>query len=302
MPEAGPASRATGSCVVGSEAMAGRPGPRFEERTIDDLRVVDERSFRSVPLYADLKEILRRDKYAFRVFPRRYAARWDWALFLNLTYWGAAGGDVLEGTRVAADVVAHAAWHHLAARALPKTSKRSSARALFLGESIASAFDVYLIGRLLGCAGGSSFLETQVPAMAQSSKAAGLGGRAFERLLEQIAADPEGSFGDLRHLLYEATCALFACRGGNEALGVLARFDTHRFAPLLHHYELSNWVLYARAYAAPGLEDAHAQAVAISLQRQESPLTWLASRWIAPRLAGQRRKRLPRTIKRSPGD
>ena len=267
--------------------MTGRPGPGLEERTIDELHIFDERSFRPITIYADLKEILRRDKYVFRVLPKRHAARWDRALFLNLTYWGGAGGDVLEDNRVAADVVVHAAWHHLAALAL--ASKSRSAQGLFLGESIASAFDVYLVGRLLGRAPGSSFLETQVLAMAESAKAAGCGGRAFEAMLKGIAADPDGAFAGLRRLLYDATCALFACRDADEAVAAFARFDAHRFGPLLHHYELSNWVLYARAHAKRALKDPRARAVEIALRRETSPVSWLRSQWVTPRLSRRNR-------------
>jgi hypothetical protein len=261
--------------------MTERSSPILEERTLDDLSIVDERPFRQIAIYADLKEVLRRDKYVFRVLSKGLSPRWDRALFLNLTYWGGAGGDVLEGSRVPADVVAHAAWHHLAALAVPGKSPQ----ALFLGESIASAFDIYLVGRLLGSVGRSSFLESQVPAMAQSAHAAGLGGRAFEALLKGIAADPEGSFAELRHLLYQATSALVACGGAGKAMRVLARFDGRRFAPLLHHYELSNWVLYARAYAKGTRGAAHARAIATSLGRRASPLAWLTSQWVIPRLA-----------------
>ncbi len=260
-----------------------RPSHALAERTVDELAIIDEPSFRPIAVYADLKEILRRDNYVFRVLSDRSAARWDRALFLNLTYWDVGAGDVLDDQRVAADVVAHAAWHHLAAIALPARSQ--SVEALFLGESIASAFDIYLVGRLLGRARRSSFLETQVPAMAESAKAAGLGARAFEALLRGVAADPEGSFGQLRQLLYDATCALVACRDATEAINALARFEAHRFGPLLHHYELSNWVLYARAHARGGIKDVHARAIAGALARHPSPLTWLTSQWVAPRLA-----------------
>jgi hypothetical protein len=262
--------------------MSLRSKPVLEERTIADLSIIDERSFKPIAIYADLKEILCRDKYSFRVLSVRSTARWDRALFLNLTYWGAAGGDVLESHRIEADVVAHAAWHHLAALALP--GKSQSAQALFLGESIASAFDVYLVGRLLGHARRSSFLETQVPAMAESAKAAGLSARAFEALLGGIAADPEGAFAQLRQLLYDAAIALVACGDASEAAKVLAEFDKHRFGPLLHHYELSNWVLYARAYAKRGLEDRRARVLETTLAGQASPLAWLTSQWVRPRL------------------
>jgi len=263
--------------------MTGRPAPLLTERTIDDLSVVDERSFRAIAMYADLKEVLRRDRYVFRVVSSGSPARWDRALFLNLTYWSVAGGDVLQDSRIAADVVAHAAWHHLASLAFP--DKPQSVEALFLGESIASAFDVYLIGRLLGQARRSSFLETQVPALAESAKAAGVSARAFEAMLRGIAADPERSFAELRKLLYRATCALIACRDAREAMKALARFDRHRFGSLLHHYELSNWVLYARAYGGRVSQDVRARAVDVALGRAASPLGWLTSRWIHARLA-----------------
>jgi len=224
----------------------------FQERTVEDLSIRDERSFRNVTLYADLKEILRRDGYLFRVLPasRSGPSRWDRALLLNLTYWSGDGGDVLESDGIAADVVAHAGWHHLAASALAvKPAKALTAAALLLGESIASAFDAYIVGRQLACAPRSPFLETQVPAMAETARAAGLSARGFRTMLEGMAADPSRSFADLREMLYDAALGLVASPGAAQALAVLERASRHRFGPLLHHYELSNWVLYARAYA-----------------------------------------------------
>ena len=38
-------------------------------------------------------------------------------------------------------------------------------------------------------------------------------------------------------------------RTATAAQAALERLAGHRFAPLLHHYQLSNWILYARAYA-----------------------------------------------------
>ena len=133
------------------------PASAFSKRSVNELTIEDERSFRHVGLYADLKEVLFRAKYPFRVLPEGLAGRADRALLLNLTFWGAeAGGDVLESDTLPADVVAHAAWHHLAAKALPTIAGAApSVDALFLGEAIASAFDVYLVGRLLGHAKSS---------------------------------------------------------------------------------------------------------------------------------------------------
>lgn len=253
--------------------------------TLGDLELRDVRSFRHVGLYGALEKILVDAGYRFRVLPDTGADRWDRALFLNLTFWGAGeGGDVLVDRRLDADVVTHAAWHHLASRELHVDSSRPSAAALFLGESIASAFDLYLVGRLVGHAPKSSFLATQVPAMADSASAAGLSEDDFQAMIESVVADPERAFEDLRALLFDVTTASIECRSVAEAYDVLTRFDGHRFASLLHHYELSNWILYARAYAAVGEDarasDERARAVDRTLRESKVSLDWLEREWV----------------------
>ena len=258
----------------------------FEERTLDDLTIDDDRSFRHIGLYEDLKEVLRRAKYRFRILPASHRPRPDRALLLNLTFWGAdAGGDVLADDHIDADVVAHAAWHHLAARAMaPSQGERPSVHALFLAEAIASAFDVYLVGRLLAQASRSTFLEAKVSAMAEAAQTAGLGEDDFERLLQGIAEDPDRAFVDLRELLFDAMAALLACRTVEEGYAALAAFDGHRFAALLHHYELSNWVLYARAYGGDGEVGSRARSIDLALREENAPLDWLEAKWVAPAL------------------
>jgi hypothetical protein len=259
----------------------------FSHRTLDELTIHDEPSFRHVELYADLKDVLRRAQYSFRVLPKSPTARADRALLLNLTFWGAnSGGDVLIDDHIDADVVTHAAWHHLSARTMTGSAvgARPSVDGLFLGEAVASAFDVYLVGRLLGHAPQSTFLETQVPAMAEAADAAGLGEAEFEQMLLGIAADPDRAFADLRELLFDAASALFACHSPEEAHAALAAVDTHRFISLLHHYELSSWVLYARAYGDGREADPRARAVDHALRTEKVGLDWLAAKWIAPAL------------------
>jgi hypothetical protein len=260
----------------------------FSEFSIDELSIDDEPSFRHVGLYADLKEVLRGAAYRFRVLPPALAGRWDRVLLLNLTFWGAdTGGDLLVDRHLPADVVAHAAWHHLASRALGREpGQPQTAAALFLGEAIASAFDVYLVGRLLGQSPDSSFLETQVPAMAEAAEGAGLSEADFNGLLHGIADDPERAFADLRELLFDATTALLECASADAALTALARFDEHRFGPLLHRYELSNWVLYARAYGQKTTTpDARVAEIDQALRHAPVALDWLTTDWVLPALA-----------------
>ena len=250
---------------------------KLPTRTLDELRIDDEASFRHIALYDALKQALRRDGYRFRVAE---GSSWDQVLFLNLTFWDASDqGDVLVEPSLDADVVAHVAWHHLARAAL--RGAPPSAEALFLGESIASAFDLYLVGRLLGHAPDAQMLETQVPAMAEVAARAGLDEDAFEALLGEIAADPDRAFEDLRELLFDASSALVRCASVTEAAEALAKLESRRFASLLHHYEISNWVLYARAYAPPaGAVDPAVRAVDQALRAAPVALDWLERAWL----------------------
>jgi len=254
---------------------------RFRNLTLDELVIEDERSFRHVSLYDDLKQALRRDGYRFRVPEKGAQVSWDRVLFFNLTFWSPAEqGDVLVSDHLAADVVTHVAWHHLTRKALAGQGKLS-ADGLFLGEAIASAFDLYLVGRLLGHSPDAQFLETQVPAMADAAEAEGMSDTAFEALLGEISREPERAFEDLRALLFDVTTSLVSCGDVEAAASALERFADHRFAPLLHHYELSTWILYARAYAPGALgPDPAVRAIDQALRSAEGALDWLETTWV----------------------
>ena len=262
--------------------------PTFRECTLADLRIRDERSFRQVPLYAALKNVLVSSGYRFRVLPEAWTGRWDRALLLNLTFWGASdgeegAGDVLVDESIDADVVTHVAWHHLARKALGIDGSPVSADALFLGEAIASAFDLYLVGRLLAGAKTSPYLESQLPRIAEFASGAGLAEEEFTAMLESIAEDPARAFEDLRALLFDTSRALFAAEDMKGALGVLASAEPRRFSELLGHYELSNWVLYALAYAKKSRRvDARVEAVDAALRSAPASIDWLTAQWVLP--------------------
>lgn len=254
--------------------------------SLDELTIDDERSLAGVALYARLKRALTKGGHRFHVPDARTSVSWDRALFLNLTYWSATeGADVLQEPRIAADVVAHAAWHHVANDRLARLTgqSRPCVEAMLLSESIASAFDLYLVGRLLVSHPDSEFVTSQVPIMAECAEVAGLSDAGFEALMESVADDPERAFGELRALLYDASVALFACGDGPSAQRVLEGFEAHRFAALLHHYQLSNWILYGRAYGAPNAEASRAVgAVHEALKSAPDAIAWLDREWLEP--------------------
>jgi hypothetical protein len=265
------------------------PSPAFRLLALDALSIDDEASFAHVGLYDDLKRVLLRAGYRFRVPAGSAALSWDRALLYNLVYWDAdaPGGDVLVEPRLAADVVCHAAWHHLAGDALSPGGTRASPEALLLGEAIASAFDLYLVGRLLGNAPNAEFLATQVPAMSDVAHAAGADEARFEAMLAEVAAEPERAFEDLRALLFDAAIALLAAGDADAAARALAPFDGHRLAALLHHYELPSWLLAARARRATGFDEATASAARAAdaaMRAAPASLDWLERSWVRPAL------------------
>jgi hypothetical protein len=266
------------------------PAPlQFRLATLDDLTIDDRSSFSGVAVYGRLEAIVRRTRHPFRIPEAGRTASWDRALFLNLTYWTAGeGADVLCDDHIPADVVAHVGWHEVVSRELAGRQPAAapplgasppsapSAGAMFLAESIASAFDLYLLGRLLPNAPECDFVTSQVPLMAECAADAGMPDPVFSEMLEAVVRDPERAFEDLRALLFDAAIALLTCPGVTEAQAVLDGLADRRFAPLLHHYQLSNWILYARAYAARPLgSDPAATEVDRALREAPVSLDWL---------------------------
>lgn len=253
---------------------------------LDDLTITDEASFAHVASYARLKRVLREARYPFHTAERGKSLSWDRATFLNLTFWSAAeGADVLCESSIPADVVAHVAWHHLAtsqlARCAPDAGPLPCADALFFGEAIASAFDLYLVGRLLRNVPDSDFIATQVSIMGEAAEQAGLSEGELEALLEAVVLDPERAFEDLRSLLFDVSRALLDCRSVTQAHAVLEGFGAHRFSALLHHYQLSNWVLYARAYGAVNAPQQRAvHELDATLRVAPVALDWLTEHWL----------------------
>jgi hypothetical protein len=251
--------------------------------TLDQLTIDDERSFRGVALYARLKEVLRAAGHKFKVPAPGEAATWDRALFLNLTFWSPTEeASVLVDEHIAPDVIAHTALHHVVARELARVAAADSPAALLFAESIASAFDLYLVGRLLEISPESDFITSQVPIMAEAAEQAGLDEGGFSRLCEGVSAAPERAFEDLRALLFDVGTALLACADASAAHDVLETFAGHRFAPLLHHFQLSNWILYSRAYARANVtSDDVISALERELRACPDSLAWIESRWLA---------------------
>jgi hypothetical protein len=249
--------------------------------TLDALRIDDERAFSHIGLYGELKQVLHKSQQQFLIPAPGATLSWDRATFLNLTYWNVGlATDVLCEARIPADVVAHIAWHSLAATNLHGNAA-PTAQAMLFGEAIASAFDLYLIGRMVNHVPDAEFVETQIPIMAEAAAEAGADEAAFTALIESVAENPEQAFEDLRALLFDAARQLLTCTTPESAQTVFESLAGHRFGCLLHHYQLSNWLLHVRAHGAHD-EAIDATVADMDAQLRAAPvsLNWLAEHWL----------------------
>jgi hypothetical protein len=254
--------------------------------SLSDLVIDDEAAFSHIGLYGLLKQALLHSDHRFRTAPAGERLSWDRALFLNLTYFaGDAESSVLCDEHTTPDVIAHTAWHQVVDKALARVSPAGQpcAAALLFAEAIASAFDLYLVGRLFDHAPDCDFIASQVPILAEAADQAGLSEAGFASLMKSVSADPEGAFEDLRALLLDAGLSLYACADVDEAQAALESHLGHRFEPLLHHFQLSNWILHTRAHARPGAADPDDIIRRLDQELRGCPdsLEWLHSHWLA---------------------
>ncbi len=248
--------------------------------SLSELSIEDEGSFRHVGIYRELKQAMLARGMRFLI-PNEGSGveSYESVLLLNLAFWSPdEAAEVLVDDRLTADQLAHNAWHRLAHVALGEHAR--TAEGLLLAECVASAFDVYAVGRLVGHAVESDFLETQVPAMRDAAEAAGLSQAGFEALLGRMVENPERAFEDLRQLLFDTTSALVAAPTVGRAAEILAANSKHPMAPLLHHYELPTWVLYARAYGTSQGPCEAVRAIDRELRAAVDPIAWLETHWI----------------------
>lgn len=218
--------------------------------------------------------------------------RWDRALLLNLTFWGATngsgarvGGDILVDRTLPADVVAHVAWHHLAAKHGPALVRPPLGR-----RPLPRRGDCERLRPLPRRPAPRARSSVDFSRDPGARHGRGRGGRRSLRGGHRRLAQRRGPGS--RGLLRVAAAApgptpraLLRCRSATDGLRALASFDEHPFAPLLHRYELSNWVLHARAYVAdPLAADPAVEALDQALRAAPDAVEHLRAAWVAPAL------------------
>ena len=162
---------------------------------VSELTIVDEQSFETLALYRALRTRMDEAEPVFLITDPN-GDEGERARLLNLGFWDPSSFmEVLTEPVITADQLAHNALHHCGYGALGDAAR--SLEGLLLVESIASAMDIYWLGRLLAEAPYAEFLESQVPAISEAASGAGASSGSSLIYCNWLENPPK-AFGDLR--------------------------------------------------------------------------------------------------------
>lgn len=155
--------------------------------------------------------------------------------------------EYLDGDAVAADQVVHFALHHLWHRRIGSDHPFD----LLFAECMASASDLYLLGKLSNGGEETDFLVDTLDSFGSYYEIYSSESR-LEKLVARILENPYQTMSAAVDYLFRLGVALLSPQINLEAL---ARFQDDLLYPLAHHYNISNWILTIRN-RFPGSPDA----------------------------------------------
>ncbi len=172
--------------------------------------------------------------------------------------------ELLDEACVASDQLVHFALHQMVDRRLG----HDDPYAVLLAETIASASDLYLLGKLAATDREPAFLVDTMESFSAWFELYAGDPDDLERLLASTVADPYAAMRSLCRYLLAATAPLLYPRDERSVTDTLTKAARDRAYPLLHHYNTTNWVLSIRArYPRPA---APAEAVDLLAALPES--------------------------------
>ncbi len=219
-----------------------------EPRSIDRLQIAEAGRFgrAGVTLLEKAVALLRAEGTLFLPLGNNGLSR-----LMNLLYWRAeAKREYVDGESVYADQVVHFALHQLVATRVSANHPRVD----LFAECLASAADVYLMGKLIQAGIESEFMQETLTSFGAYYEMYAQDERHFQRLLEQTGETPFTSMLELIDYLERFCLVLLKPGEADAAQAELLPMTAHFFYPLVHHYHVANWVLTLRDRRSDGLE------------------------------------------------
>lgn len=216
---------------------------------LDALQLIDADIYTraAIPLLEPAKTLLKRKNVQAAVLEGQVGR----ARLVNLLAWDPSDHlEYLDNNSIEADQVLHFAMHQLAEHTW------GSARAvdLITAEALASAVDIYLLGKLAEAGEEPGFLIDTLDSWGFFYEQYADEDR-LKQLLQNMIDDPFASFQRLTRFLIKATLPLLRLNDGTALSKHLAECEAEDFYPLLHHYNVTNWVLAVRARGLPVGQD-----------------------------------------------
>ena len=212
-----------------------------EVLTIEALEVFEEDRFRraGIELYDLAFGFLRRTGVQFRILPQGMGL----SRVVNHLIWQADHHlEFLDGKIIHPDQVIHVATHCLLDRLWPEAGPER----LLLAETLASATDLYLLGKLMRAGEEATFLEDTLGSFDYYFELYGSTSPPLEELLQTIHDAPFRAMMDLSDYLFRF-CLPFL-RGTIDEQTLTRSVEKNQpFYPLIHHYHVTNWILNLRA-------------------------------------------------------
>ena len=161
------------------------------------------------------------------------------ARLVNLLQWDVGQQrEYLDGDIVAADQVVHFALHQI----WDKKIGSAHPHTMLFAECMASASDLYLLGRLSQAGEETDFLMDTLESFGSYYEMYGTE-EQLEELVTRIVEAPFETMIEAAAYLYHLGCRLLE---PSTDMGALLEFQDHLMYPLAHHYNISNWILTIR--------------------------------------------------------
>jgi hypothetical protein len=162
------------------------------------------------------------------------------ARLLNLLCWDAASGtEFLDDQEMPADQAIHMAIHQVIERDLGSTTPEH----MLLAETIASASDLYLLGKLAKAGEETAFVTETMESFSFYYETYAAKAEHLETLLQAVLTSPFMAMSQVADFLFETGLLLFQPLSNAEALRACT---AHAFYPLIHHYNITNWIMAIR--------------------------------------------------------
>ena len=207
-----------------------------------DLDIYERDAYQraGIELLNPVIDLLAQERVRAISFPRgRGIAR-----LLNLLQWEADGGlEFIDGQGTHADQLIHLGLHRLCDHKLGSADPG----AMLYAECLASASDIYLLGKLSLAGEETDFLADTLESFSSYYELYSHHESHLEQLLSQLQNNPYTTMLAVADYLFQfCLCLLYPTN--IEAVGrELETMADHVYQPLVHHYNTANWILTIRS-------------------------------------------------------